>query len=242
MTYPVKPHNLYRFEGYLVYYDFAQLYHPGHDINRGAGSADLGDPVYAVGDGEVLYSGNHGEGWGNLIYGRFDIGWLRETGLHEWLARHFDLYNGELHFRYGHLQSRAVGRGPITQDQKLGTLGGTGGVSPHLHLDLPIAALPGPGSYVNGKSREWVARHYVNPEWIYPASREDNDMFGDNDRRILKNIEGVAAKSDAREPDTLQRVKKLQAAVAELKAGGGQVDIDALAEAVADKLAARLKE
>jgi murein DD-endopeptidase MepM/ murein hydrolase activator NlpD len=41
-------------------------YHPGWDLNRGAGDSDLNDPVYATEDAQVLYS-DYNSGWGNHI-------------------------------------------------------------------------------------------------------------------------------------------------------------------------------
>ena len=59
--------------GYLEYatYGTKHCYHPGEDWNgKGGGNADLGQPIYAPFDGEVVYlydgAGTNG-GWGKLL-------------------------------------------------------------------------------------------------------------------------------------------------------------------------------
>ena len=59
--------------GYLEYatYGTKHCYHPGEDWNgKGGGNADLGQPIYAPFDGEVVYiydgTGTNG-GWGKLL-------------------------------------------------------------------------------------------------------------------------------------------------------------------------------
>lgn len=86
--------------------------HLGEDWNgRGGGNTDLGDPVYAIGDGVVVYSDDFKLGWGNVVIIR-----------HAYRER-----NGRVYFidsLYGHLDRRQVrlyekvGRG-----QTIGTIG-----------------------------------------------------------------------------------------------------------------------
>ncbi|QLQ31821.1 MAG: M23 family metallopeptidase [Candidatus Thiothrix singaporensis] len=45
------------------------VYHPGVDFNKDGttGDGDLGQPVYAVANGIVTFSGDGGASWGNII-------------------------------------------------------------------------------------------------------------------------------------------------------------------------------
>ncbi len=96
--------------------------HLGDDINGiGGGNSDLGDLVYAVADGEVIYAGWPSDGWGNVVI------LLHE---HE---------NGELiQTFYGHLDTMSVSVGrQIRRGEKVGTIGNANGnYLAHLHYEI----------------------------------------------------------------------------------------------------------
>ena len=55
-------------EGYYKARGYRPNGHLGEDWNgKGGGDSDLGDPIYAVAHGVVLYAQNFGHGWGNVV-------------------------------------------------------------------------------------------------------------------------------------------------------------------------------
>lgn len=120
--YPVgKPdaENYYKARGYRA------NGHLGEDWNgKGGGDTDLGDPIYAVANGLVLYAQNFGKGWGNVVIIRhvFDEGGQRK--IVDSLYGHLD----QIQTRYG----QHVRRG-----QQIGTMGTGGGLyDAHLHFEI----------------------------------------------------------------------------------------------------------
>lgn len=118
--------------------------HPGYDLNFGGGSADLGLPVFAVADGEVIES--YYASWGNLILVEHRLA----SGLEFWSL-------------YGHLQRRDVEAGDrVRRGQTIGTIGATGTISPHLHFELRRSRFP--ASRFPCSNSEWQIRsNYYDP-------------------------------------------------------------------------------
>jgi murein DD-endopeptidase MepM/ murein hydrolase activator NlpD len=86
--------------------------HKGMDI-----AADTGEPVYAVADGTVIYSGNGLSGYGNLIIVRHD---QQMTSLYA--------HNSELKVREGE---------HVTKGSLIALLGNTGrSTGPHVHFEV----------------------------------------------------------------------------------------------------------
>ena len=113
--------------GYYVFRGFSQYGHLGEDWNgKGGGNTDLGDPVYSIGHGVVLFSRDYKRGWGNVVIIR-----------HAYRAK-----NGQIAFidsLYGHLKNRYCSVGDrVTRGQKIGTIGrGPYNMyTAHLHFEI----------------------------------------------------------------------------------------------------------
>lgn len=112
---------------------FMTTRHLGDDLNGiGGWDSDLGDPVYAIGDGEIVYSGWASDGWGNVI-----------TILHRLPG------GGAVTSYYGHLDTLGLPSGvPVRRGDRIGTVGKADGrYLAHLHFEIrPPASLdPGVG-------------------------------------------------------------------------------------------------
>lgn len=111
-------------EGYYMSRGFLS-YHPGEDWNgvRG-GNTDLGDPVYAIGNGYVTFAHDARMGWGNVV-----------------ILRHAYVDRGKLQTidsMYAHLDTILVRKGQqVTRGQKIGTIGTNRGMyTAHLHYEI----------------------------------------------------------------------------------------------------------
>ncbi len=127
--FPVGPPDA---TGYYDAQPFGDNAHLGNDWNgKGGGNTDLGDPVYAVAEGIVIETVDHGGGWGNVIRIVHPCGTRGVESL------------------YAHLETVDVAPGArVTRGQRIGTIGTAGGVYPaHLHLELRERYLPLGGGY-----------------------------------------------------------------------------------------------
>lgn len=147
------------YDGWYVATNFADTYslgiHTGEDWNgNGGGNTDLGQEVYAVGNGRVAAAAAYGQPWGNVI-----------------VIDHLFYENNErknIRSVYAHLQSIKV---RVGQEVKRRQLIGTVGQDPnqtfgaHLHLELrwdhSLSPTYWPSS--NGKDVAWVKSHYTQP-------------------------------------------------------------------------------
>ena len=121
--YPVgKPNG----QGYYVYRGYWPNGHLGEDWNgNGGGNTDLGDPVYAIADGLVVFSADYKRGWGNVVILRHAY---RER---DGRVRYVDSLYGHLDRRYVRLD-QVVKRG-----QQIGTIGTAHGkYYAHLHFEI----------------------------------------------------------------------------------------------------------
>ncbi|MEP7342055.1 MAG: peptidoglycan DD-metalloendopeptidase family protein [Acidobacteriota bacterium] len=157
-----KAHN-----GWYVATHFGEKYslgiHPGEDWNgNGGGNTDLGQPVFAVANGRVVFAEQCGQPWGNVV-----------------VVEHVFYENHEqrrIRSLYAHLQTMKVKRGEaVKRRQQIATIGQdpekTFGA--HLHLELrwdeSLAPTYWPSS--SGKDVQWVREHYVEPSDFIAAHR-----------------------------------------------------------------------
>jgi hypothetical protein len=112
-------------EGYYKARGFRPNGHLGEDWNGiGGGDTDLGDPIYSIAHGYVVFARDVRLGWGNVV-----------------IVRHTYLERGKLitiDSLYGHLDRIAVKEGQqVLRGQLVGTMGTNRGMYPaHLHLEI----------------------------------------------------------------------------------------------------------
>ncbi|RYD35256.1 MAG: M23 family metallopeptidase [Verrucomicrobiaceae bacterium] len=96
--------------------------HTGDDLNGiGGNNTDLGDPVFAIGDGLVVFAGASTPGWGNVV-----------------IIAHKDAEGNPLQSMYAHLDKVEVPKDAlVARGTKIGTIGTADGQYPaHLHFEL----------------------------------------------------------------------------------------------------------
>src|SRR5438876_1567934 len=111
--------------GYYKARGFRSHGHLGEDWDGvGGGDTDLGDPVYCIGDGIVVFARDCHQGWGNVIIVRHAY---REGGS----IRNVDSL-------YGHLNRILVRRGQaVRRGQQIAEIGNAHGLyDSHLHLEV----------------------------------------------------------------------------------------------------------
>jgi murein DD-endopeptidase MepM/ murein hydrolase activator NlpD len=111
--------------GYYKARGFRSHGHLGEDWDgiRG-GDTDLGDPIYCIGDGIVVFARDCHMGWGNVVIIRHSY---RESGM----VRNVDSL-------YGHCEKILVHRGQVvSRGQQIATIGTAHGLyDAHLHLEV----------------------------------------------------------------------------------------------------------
>ena len=104
-------------KGYYVFRGYVPNGHLGEDWNGvGGGDTDLGDPIYSIGHGVVVFSDDVRKGWGNCVIIRH--AYRDETGK----IRYVDSQYGHLLKRYVKLHDR------VKRGQEIGTMGSNRGM------------------------------------------------------------------------------------------------------------------
>ena len=130
-----------------------KAYHPGEDLNTGAGNSDIGEPVYFCGTGEVYKVAHSNKGYGNQVIQKLD----------------------DCFVRFAHLLPFELSEGVVVDPSvsilKLGKSGAA--ESAHLHWEVMTPELVAwleqkrPKDwwnfYPNGYSKQWVQTMYRNP-------------------------------------------------------------------------------
>jgi murein DD-endopeptidase MepM/ murein hydrolase activator NlpD len=124
---------------------FTQNRHLGDDLNGiGGENSDLGDPVYAVADGRVLFAEEGGPGWGNII-----------------IVLHAYEENGERKYvqsYYAHVDEiLAEPKQKVRRGEQIATIGTADGrYWAHLHFEMREFTTPFVGPGYRDDTRGWM--------------------------------------------------------------------------------------
>ena len=124
---------------------FTQNRHLGDDLNGiGGENSDLGDPIFAIADGEVLFAGEAGPGWGNVI---IVLHAYEENGARKFVQSY-----------YGHLETIQVERKQkVHRGEQIATIGTAGGIYwAHLHFEMREFTTPFIGPGYRDDPRGWI--------------------------------------------------------------------------------------
>jgi murein DD-endopeptidase MepM/ murein hydrolase activator NlpD len=124
---------------------FTEKMHLGDDLNGiGGENSDLGDPIFAVADGQVLAARDGGPGWGNVI---IVLHAYRENGARKYVQSF-----------YGHVQTILVApHEMVNRGQQIATIGTGGGKYwAHLHFEMREFMTPLIGAGYRKDTRGWL--------------------------------------------------------------------------------------
>ncbi len=141
---------------------FTENRHLGDDLNGiGGENSDRGDPVFAVADGAVVFAGEAGPGWGNVI---IVLHACEENGRRKFVQSY-----------YGHVETIMVERKqPVHRGQQIATVGTADGrYWAHLHFEMREFNTPFIGPGYREDTRGWI-----NPTAFIAAHRgaPDDDV------------------------------------------------------------------
>lgn len=173
---------------------FLTTRHLGDDLNGiGGWDSDLGDPVYAAGDGVVVFAGWPSDGWGNVV-----------------MILHRLPNRKEVTTFYGHLESFAVPVGALVRrGQRIGSVGKADGrYLAHLHFEVRPAAPLNPGAgYADTPLGRTSGEAFLSKFRGAPETLQNEAVAGDWDTRLpgkreSSGEEGPGMKIRAEEPDS----------------------------------------
>jgi murein DD-endopeptidase MepM/ murein hydrolase activator NlpD len=134
---------------------FTENRHLGDDLNGvGGENSDLGDPVFAVADGQVIFAGEGGPGWGNII---ILLHAYEENGARKFVQSY-----------YGHVETILVEQKQrVHRGQQIATIGTADGrYWAHLHFEMREFSTPFIGPGYREDPRGWI-----NPSGFIAAHR-----------------------------------------------------------------------
>jgi murein DD-endopeptidase MepM/ murein hydrolase activator NlpD len=137
--------------------------HPAEDWScNGGGDTDLGQPVFAVANGLVVFAEQIGQPWGGMIVIE-----------HVFYENH---QKQRIRSLYGRLQTLRVKAGEsVKRRQQIAAIGQDPDktLSAHLHLELrwDETLAPTYSPTTNGKDLKWVREHYAEPSGFIAAHR-----------------------------------------------------------------------
>jgi murein DD-endopeptidase MepM/ murein hydrolase activator NlpD len=150
-------------KGYYKARGFRSRGHLGEDWDGlGGGDTDLGDPIYCIGDGIVVFARDCKMGWGNVII-------VRHVYRDGDAIKNIDSF-------YGHLQKILVHGGQaVKRGQQIATMGNAHGLyDAHLHLEIRR-------NIEIGMSRAAFARdfnNYYDPSQFIASHRVLSKSYG----------------------------------------------------------------
>jgi murein DD-endopeptidase MepM/ murein hydrolase activator NlpD len=124
---------------------FTENRHLGDDLNGvGGENSDLGDPVLTVADGQVIFAGEAGPGWGNVI---IVVHAYEENGARKFVQSY-----------YGHVGTILVERKQkVHRGQQIATIGNADGQYwAHLHFEMREFMTPFIGPGYREDTRGWI--------------------------------------------------------------------------------------
>jgi murein DD-endopeptidase MepM/ murein hydrolase activator NlpD len=134
---------------------FTDNRHLGDDLNGiGGENSDLGDPVFAVADGEVIFANEAGPGWGNVI---IVLHAYEENGSRKFVQSY-----------YAHVETiLVVPKQKVHRGEPIATIGTADGKYwAHLHFEMREFSAPFIGPGYREDTRGWI-----NPSAFIAAHR-----------------------------------------------------------------------
>ena len=174
-------------DGWYIATQFAEEYdlgiHPGEDWNgAGGGNTDLGQNVFAVANGRVVFAEHCGRLWGNVV-----------------ILEHIFYENNEkkkIRSLYAHLNEIKVSKGEkIKRRQIIASIGQDPEklFMAHLHLELRWDESLPPTYWAtsDGKDADWVREHYAAPTEFINSHRK---LFVPQKEKTLVLVEQASYK------------------------------------------------